>query len=165
METAESEKLNSSELINIEWEAPEFQKYEKSRIWFIVAALFALIFFALALLMRNFIFAFMIILMILSVFLYATKQPRIIRFKISGEGIYVENKLYPYDGIKSFWIDYEPPDLKQLLIVGKKRFSSLVSIPLADQDPVQIRTSLLKFIPEEKQEQSISDAIARRLRF
>ena len=151
--------------INIEWQAPEFEKYEKGKVWFVTAAIIALAVFTAALIMENFIFAFLIILAVFIIFIYALKEPRIVNFKIDSHGITIDKKLYTYQEIISFWIFYDPPHLKELTIKSKKFIAPLIKIPLADQDPVEIRQTLLKFIKEEKEEESLADIFARYLRF
>lgn len=153
------------ELINIQWEAPEFEKYEKGAGWFIVLGIFALIIFTIVLLMKNFIFAILIILAVFTIFIYALKEPRLVTFKISGKGITIDTKIYSYDELKSFWIFYEPPQIKELSLKSKKLLMPLIKIPLEEQNPTLIRGALIKFIPEQKQEQSLIDIVAKNIRF
>jgi len=152
-------------LINLEWRAFEFEKYEKGPIWFIIVGALALILFTVALLLKSFIFAVMIILAVFAVFIYALKEPRLINFKIDGKGILIDHKLYEYQDLKSFWIFYDPPETKELSIQSKKWLAPLIKIPLAEEDPTIIRNALIKFIPEEKQELSLIDVIAKNFRF
>jgi hypothetical protein len=164
-EQTEESDIDQPELINIEWQAPEFEKYEKGAGWFIALGIIALIFFTVVLLMKNFIFAILIVLIVFTIFIYALKQPRVINFKISGKGITIEDKLFAYQELKSFWIFYEIPDIKELSIRSKKWLMPLIKIPLEEQDPSSIRRALIKFIPEQKQELSLVDIIARNLKF
>lgn len=156
---------NEIEIINIGWQAPEFEKYEKGPLWFIILGIVALIIFTISLLTKNFIFAFLIVLIVFAIFVYALKEPRIINFKIDGQGLYINEKLTPYQDLESFWIFYEPPKIKELSIKSKKWTLPLIKIPLAEQDPIAIRRALIKFIPEEKQEESLIDNLTKSLRF
>ena len=153
------------ELIDIQWQAPEFEKYEKGPGWFIVMGIFALIIFTIVLLMKNFIFAILIILAVFTIFIYALKEPRLVTFKISGKGITIDTKIYSYDELKSFWIFYELPQIKELSLKSKKLLMPLIKIPLEEQNPTLIRGTLIKFIPEQKQEQSLIDIVAKNIRF
>ncbi len=79
----QEEKTNEqSGLIDIQWQAPEFEKYEKGPGWFIILGISALVIFTIVLLMKNFIFAILIILAVFVIFIYALKEPRLINFKI-----------------------------------------------------------------------------------
>jgi hypothetical protein len=162
----QEEKTNfQSELINIEWQAPEFEKHEKGLIWFIILGISALIVFTIVLIMKNFIFAILIVMMVFVIFIYALKEPRIITFKISAKGIDIGDKNHSFGELKSFWIFYEPPEIKELSVRSKKWITPLIKIPLDKQDPSLIRSALIKFIPEQMQEQSLIDILARNLRF
>jgi hypothetical protein len=162
----QEEKINDqSELINIQWQAPEFEKYEKGPSWFIVLGISALIVFTIVILMKNFIFAILIVMMVFLIFLYALKEPHLVTFKISGKGIAVNDKIYSFEELKSFWIFYEPPETKELSVRSKKWLMPLIKIPLDKQDPTLIRSTMIKFIPEQKQEESAVDVIAKNLRF
>ncbi len=152
-----------SSLINFEWRAPEFEKYEKSAGWFIAVGLIGLIVFTIALFMENFIFAFIVVLAIFIVFVYALKEPRIIQFEINDEGITIDGRLHPYEDFKSFWI-FSSPSIA-LSVKSKRLFTPLIKIPLADQAPVKVRQELTRFVPEEKQEESLIDTLSRYLKF
>lgn len=159
------QKDQIQELAEIQWAAPEFEKQLKTTAWFLTVGIFALFFFTIAFLMESLIFAVLIVIAIFTVFVYAVKEPPIITFKINGEGIMIGEKLYPYEDIDSFWIFYTPPSPKELSVKSKKTLSLMIKIPLAEQDPIAIRQALIKFIPEEKQEESLADIIARGIGF
>ncbi|MBI4709455.1 MAG: hypothetical protein HY764_04625 [Candidatus Portnoybacteria bacterium] len=156
---------NESELIELEWEAPEFENPEKGHWWFIIVGIVALAVFTIALLMSNFIFALLIVISVFIIFVFALKKPKIVKFKIDGSGIMIDEKLLSYRDLRSFWIFYDPPHIKELSIKSKKWLMTLIKIPLEQEDPSQIREALIKFIPEEEQEQSLIDVITRRIGF
>lgn len=90
------------------------------------------------------------------------RNPRDIICKIRTEGVQVNNDLYPYDGLKSFWVFYDPPHHQELSLRSRAPLTGgFIKIPLGDADPVQIRETLLKFIPEKKQEEGLADVLAR----
>jgi len=167
MEETDKQKENTKEkeLVSFEWQAPEFEKHEKGIGWFITAGVLALIIFTIALLMENFIFAFLIILAVFAIFIYALKEPRMIKFKIGSRGITIEQTLYTYEDLRSFWLFYDPPQLQELAIKSKKWLFPLITIPLAGENPIEIRKTLLRFLPEKKEEESLIDALTKYLRF
>lgn len=149
----------------IEWTTSEFKKYKRKKNWFILPALTALILIIIAILLKNFLFAILIIFAALAVYIYAQKEPRKIKFSISGEGIQIEQTIYKYEDLKSFWIFYEPPEVKELSIRSKKMFMPYIKLPLGDQNPAKIRKLLLRFLPEKKHPESIIDEWTRRIKF
>ena len=161
----QNNKIQEQQIIDICWAAPEFEKREKSPAWFLIIGVFALVIFAVALLMKNFIFAILILLAVFAVFIYAIKEPRLAHFKIDSSGIAIDEKLYSYAELDSFWIFYEPGAPKELSIKCKKWLTPLIKISIKDRDPIAIRQALSQFIPEEKQEESLADIIARSIGF
>jgi hypothetical protein len=96
---------------------------------------------------------------------FGSRKPRIISFEISGRGIKIAKRLYPYDNLKSFWIHYDPPRKSELSLESKKAIMPYITIPLGDIDPNIIRDRLIKLLPEKKHEESIIDNISHYLGF
>ena len=71
---------------DIEWTAPEFEYYEKSQNWFIVAGLIAIILFVISIFTKNFLFAFLILISSFLVFTYSFKKPNDVEVKINPKG-------------------------------------------------------------------------------
>lgn len=149
----------------LEWVAPEFVKYKREKSWFILPGLVALALIIIAIILKNFLFTVGIIIAAFIVYFYAVKEPRKIKFSISGKGIQVDNQIFPFENLKSFWIFYNPPEIKELSVRSKKMFIPYIKLPLGDQNPAEIRKLLLRFIPERKHQESMVDTWARRLRF
>jgi len=166
-------KQNKSKSINkIEWVAPEFVKYKKGKNWFILPAIIALVLIIIALFAKNFLLVIAIILTAFIIFIYALKEPRKIKFSISKQGIQVDKNQYRFEDLKSFWIFHnsaspedESPEIKELSIRSKKMFIPYIKIPLDNQDSTKIRKLLLKFLPERRHPDSLSDELARKLKF
>ncbi len=149
----------------LEWSAPEFTKYQKDVIWFLIGGAIGLGLLIFSLLNKNFIFALIVILSAFSLYVWSQKEPRKIKFVINVKGIMIDNACYNFDNLKSFWIFYEPPEVKFLSLESKKTIMPHIKIPLGEIDPNKIRELLLKFLPEEKQEESLIDVLARNLKF
>jgi hypothetical protein len=150
--------------ICVQWQAREFEKRNKNAKWFLSVAFGALIFITISLMMQNFIFAFLLILIVFTLFIYALKDPRLINFKIDEEGIWIDEKLYPFEELKSFWVFCRPP-VKELSLHSKKWLLPFIKIPLGQQDCAEIRELLTQVLPEEKQEESTLDNVAKFLKF
>ena len=150
---------------SMEWSAPEFFYFEKTEIWFVVSGLIVLALFVLALWTRNILFALMIILGYFSITAYAIKKPKDVAVNIGPQGIKIDNTLYLFDNLKSFWIFYEPPELKEIGLLSKKTIMPHIKIPIGEQNPVEVKKVLIKYLPEKKQDESLIDNLARQLRF
>ncbi len=149
----------------LEWAAPEFTRYKKSKSWFVFLALIALAVITAAILLKNLLFVIVTILATFVVYIYALKKPRKIKFSISGKGIQIDQHIYNFEDLKSFWIFYEPPEVKEISFRSKKIFMPYIKISLGDQNPAEVRKLLLRFLPERKHRESIVDEWTRRIRF
>ncbi len=150
---------------HIKWQAPEFEQQEKNKSWFVIAGLVALGLFLWAILTKNFIFAILIALSYFSISVYAIKKPKKIKLAITPRGVKIDNSLYEYDNLRSFWIFYSPPYLKELSIRSRKTIMPYIKIPLGETNPAKVRKILIKYIPERKQEESLIDNLARGLKY
>jgi len=155
-------------LTKIEWTAPEFTKYKKSKGWFVGLIFITLIIIVIAVILKNFLWALLTIIAAFAVYIYATREPRKIKFSISPKGIQIDQDIHEFEDLKSFWIFYEP-EIKEISIRSKKIFMPYLKIPLGNQDPAEIRRLLLKFLPERlperKQKKSLLDEWARKIKF
>ncbi len=165
-EPAEKPTKSSSDIPDkIEWVAPEFIKHKKGERWFILPGLIAVALIIIAIILKNFLFVIGIIIASLAVYTYAKKEPRKIKFTIGGKGIQIDNQTHRFEDLKSFWVFYEPPEIKELSIRSKKMFMPYIKIPLNDQNPAKIRKLLLKFLPERRHHESIIDQWSRKSGF
>ncbi len=164
---------NINNLINdygeeiISWSVPEFEKHKRSRAWYIVAILVALTMIVFALVASNFLFAVIIVLTSLIIILHTGREPEMIKFSITDEGIQIGRQFYDYDEIKNFAIVYKPREgVKNLYFEFKSPLRHRLSVPLMDKNPLPIRENLLKYLPEdlERTAPPLSEQLARLFR-
>jgi len=154
-----------SDKILISWTAQEFIKKEKSPTWFIVLGIIALAFFIVGILMKNYIFSVIIVLSFFLVFIQALRHPQKMKTEIFEDRIVINDLLgVSFKEIISFWI-FEENDFTALCFETKKITRPKIYLPLGQQSPNEIRQTLIKFIQEVKQEESLIDLIARRINF
>jgi len=88
-----------------------------------------------------------------------------IEVTISGQGVQINNRLFPYETLQSFWIFYRPGDIKEVSFRSQKIVMTHIKVPLGNQDPNTVRKLLLEFLPEKPQKELLIDTITRVLRF
>jgi hypothetical protein len=87
----------------INWEAPEFEYQHKNILWYWTTIVLAVLFLALAIWQKNFLFAVFIVISEILVLIWGSAEPRILEFKINSEGIFIgENKFYSWNKISNF---------------------------------------------------------------
>jgi hypothetical protein len=157
-----AKKVNIQEF---EWRAKEFPKKEKNKSWFIFPALITIALGIFALATESFIFLIAIILGFFVFYVYANKEPRTIKFRIDERGVEIDDRLYEFDSLSSFWMFYNPPEQKEISFKSKRTFLPYIRIPLDKENPNEIRKFLLKFLPEKRHSESIIDIWMRRIGF
>lgn len=148
------------------WAFPEFKQHEHSRkwwIWFIVIDLALLLF---ALFTTNFLFALIIVIITGIIIFREYHGAEEVTCSIADDGIGVNDRLYEWREIENFWFAYEPPEVKELYFKFKSFFSPSLTIPLQEENPIEIRKFLSQYIEEdlEKEGEPTSDALGRVLK-
>ena len=149
----------------IKWSAPEYEFHEKNSEWYWALGIITAALVLAAVILHNFLFAVLVVLAGFSVGLYGTRRPRTILHEINSGGVSLGNKNFNYEHIDHFWINYNPPAKKELILESKKTFSTHTVILLGNADPEQIRRYLLQYLKEKKIEESLVAVIARVLKF
>ncbi len=155
---------NMTGKILLEWEASEYTEHRRSIDWYWWVGLFAVILLGVAIWQRSFLFGVLVFIGWFTLVLFAVRPPRIIKFYITERGVMIENNLYPWQNLKSFWIFYNPPLKKEISLESKKTFMLHVKMPLGDQNPQKARELLAKFLPEIEQEESLIENISSLLK-
>ncbi len=150
---------------HIEWKEFEHTYKPKNTDWFWYVASGALFIIVIAILLRNFLFAILVFIAAIVFTLLSIKKPKKIKFSIDTIGIKIDNNFYPYKEISSFWINYDPPLKKELIIKLKKKMSQHIKIPIDDTNPNTIREFLIKILPEEEHQETLTETIVERLGF
>jgi hypothetical protein len=145
-----------------QWNAPEHEPYTVGKRFYFFSTIILAAIVVYALISNSPIMAITFILIGVVGYVFLQKEPKLINFKISSQGVTTDQEIYEFENLKSFWIFYEPPYEKMLSLESKNKMMPHINIPLGNEDPVKIRQILIDFIPEVKQEHNIVD-IAERL--
>jgi|SRR3989344_2442267 len=150
----------------ITWTAPEFIHYPKSGKWYVLLGIAGAALVAFFLFKRDFLTSMMFVLLFLMAFFFSRAKPRQIHITLGPRGVKLNESLMTYQQIKTFWLVYEPPDIKTLNFETSAYLNRFLSLQMQDQDPVEIRDFLLDYLLEDLDRQErISDKISRTLRF
>lgn len=149
------------------WTVPEYHQHERGKWWYIIATSLAALSIVYALYTKNFLFAFIIIILAVIIFLHHTTEPADVRVTMTELGLMINGKFYRFRDISSFWIIYEPPFTKNLYLEFADSFRPPLVVGLGDEDPLELRRALLQYLVEdlEKKEEPLSDLLWRMLKF
>lgn len=148
----------------LSWEVPEYDTHERTRNWYIIAAVIGILLLVYAVITSNFLFAGIVVIAAMVIILTDGKEPQKVRISLTDEGVEVGRKFYDYDEIKDFSIVYKPKlGVKNLYFEFKTVTKPRLSIPLLDRDPLVIREKLLKYLQEdlERTDQPLSEGLAK----
>ena len=138
----------------------------KSVDWFWILGFIVVLSSGLAWYLGNLAFASVILIGGIVVGLYANDHIEERTYTITTKGIKMDDELFLYEEIKSFWVFTEGlPHKNQLLLTLKRSFFVHTSIALGDTDPDKVRLVLRKYVLEKRQLPALSDAVMDWLKF
>lgn len=147
-----------------EWMVKEYSRVNRGPWWYITMITLGIIFVVYALWTDNFLFALIVILFGIILYLQSNQESPEVVFAITDLGVVVGHKFYTFREFNSFYIIYQPPEVKTLFLQTKSAFRPIVRVPLEDMNPVEVRSTLLQYLEEdvEKQEEPLGDLVSRR---
>ena len=145
------------------WKFNEYQKFDRSKRWFLIAGIFAAVLITYAAYSANYLFALIIVLTGIIIILQEMNVPTELDFAVCSGGIVVGTKYYSFSELDKYWIVYNPPEVKMIYFEPKSIFKHRLGIPLDDVDPVELRAHLNQCLFEDldKEDEPLSDRIGR----
>jgi len=148
------------------WEFWESEGQKKTVGWYAIIILIFLGLSLSALFFQNYLFLIFLILIfvILAIEWKSPAEKR--KIEIFEEGVVVANKFYEWDDLETFWIIYQPPQIKKLYLNPKGTFNLEFSISLEDQDPRKVRNIFKEYVEEdlERKNETLFDSVRRGLK-
>lgn len=152
--------------IIFEWLVNEFEQHVRTRRWYIVASIIAVALVVYAVVSTNYLFAMVIVLFGIVLYLHAMQEPLQVYFAITETGIILGKKYYRFSELADFWFIYNPPEVKNMYFTLNNILKHRLQVPLMDYDPRPIRDYLNQFLSEnvDQEEEPLSDRMARLLK-
>ncbi|MEX0652468.1 MAG: hypothetical protein WD509_02970 [Candidatus Paceibacterota bacterium] len=140
----------------IRWQGYEYTHHEKSGDWFWALGIIALSSAITAIIFKNILFALLILIGAFTLALFASKKPHLNHFEITRRGVTINNTLYSFSSLESFWIDEDEHGHHTLLLKSQHLLTPFIIIPLhTDADPEDVRNLLLTKLEEEELEEPV----------
>jgi hypothetical protein len=148
------------------WQAPEFEILERDKKGYILAALALFAIIAYAVYRNDLIMAITFMLIGMVGYIYVNKEPRVLDFLITKEGVVAGREMYTFKNIKSFWIFYQPGKkfLGLISLHIEAALTPYVHIPFDDEKSEEVREILSRYIPEEEHEPGWAETFGRFLK-
>jgi len=85
------------------------------------------------------------------------------QYEIHPHGITVGGEFYHYHDLDSFWIHHHPDGFHELSLCTGRFLNYYIKVSLKDQDPFEIRSALMPYLPEKRHEEGLEDLLRRKL--
>ena len=159
-------ETKSKQAKELSWEAPEFVHYPKSLTWFVVLFVIGVALIIFFVFKKDFVTALLFLLLLMLAYFFSGQKPKTIKIKLNFRGVELNDMKIPFDQIKSFWVVYDPPEIKTLNFETTAYINRYFTIQINDQNPVELREFLLEHLPEElDRKEQLGDKVSRKLGF
>lgn len=154
----------------LSWSAPEYEDKERSKDWFWALGIIIVTSSIAAIIFNDYFFAALLIISGILLGFFAVKKPMEIFYELNNKGLKVGSRIYPYENIKSFWVQitqHEEENTKPLLFIHSERvFMPVITIPIRETDAEEIHYILSsKNIREIEMKEHPTDKIMEALGF
>jgi len=147
----------------LEWEVDEYPMHQRSKLWYILASVIGVALIVYAVATANFLFAVIILMVGVITLLSSFVPPDRVPVVITNTGVVVSDMYYDFQAIRDFSIAYDPPHVKNLYFEFHSAWQPLLTVPLEDIDPNEVRDLLLPYCLENLQrvEENLTDVLRR----
>lgn len=151
---------------HVGWEVKEYRRYERGRLWHLLMGLAGIGLLIYTVASANFLFALIIMMFALIIYITSVVEPRTVRFGVTETGVRFGRTVRQFRDANRFWMIYEPPSVKSLYIEFKGATTPRMVVDLGEMNPNQVRNVLGQFIREDLEEdvEPFSDFIGRILK-
>jgi len=151
----------------VEWRIPEYDRYERPKMWYLIAIIVALTALIIGFWVKNYLFVIIIVLSSLIIILNEGREPEEIDFAIHDEGLVLGKRFIDYSELSNFSIIYKPrQNTKKLYFEFESALRPRLSIYIDNANPLKIRDILLNYLQEdlERENEPLSESLARLFR-
>jgi hypothetical protein len=131
----------------ISWNAPEHIHFEKTNDWYWGVGIVTLTLTVIAFLFGSIITGLLILIGSTALVIHASKPARTIYYEINDRGLMIDDVLYPFLSLESFWVTHDQV-FPKLLIKSRRPLMPLIAIHIDEINPEEIRNVLLRYIAE-----------------
>ena len=162
--------VNKNSNDRLSWSALEYEEKERSQDWFWALGIIVATSSIASIIFGNYFFAALLVLSGILLGFFAVKKPDTVTYELNAKGLKIRNRLYPYENIKSFWVQLDTSgetNLRPMLFIHSERaFVPILSIPIDETLAVDIHSILInRDIAEVEMKEHPSEKIMEVLGF
>ncbi len=149
----------------VSWTASEYIAHQKGMSWYVLlglgAALLAGIVFVVT---KDLVSTVVTSLGVIMLGVFAARQPRVLSYQLSQQGVQAGQKFYPYVDFKSFSVQ-ENGGISSVLFTSMKRFMPGLTIYYPPDQEEDIINFVADYLPHEELAVDPIDRFMRKVRF
>ena len=146
------------------WQASEFIHHQKTASWYMVLGVIAFALVAAAIITQQWISIAVFATMTAAVVVYASKEPRILNYRLDNHGVTIDNKPNAYSKFKSYSV-HKDTGWHMIDLDPTQRFAPRVSIIFDTDDLDKITAILDTKMPRVDREPDWIEKLTRSIRF
>ena len=140
-------------LRSVTWEGYPHHHIERGQDWFWMLGIATVALTIAAILIGDILFGVLIFIAGIVSGLQALREPKLASYAVTLRGIQVDEAIFPYATLESFYINEEDVHGPVLLIKSQKLFMPLIVIPLPEEAINDIEAIIASRLPEEHLEE------------
>ena len=158
--------VSMARVVFFEWSAEGYLFEEKSNDWYWALGIIAVAGAIASVLFGNVILALLILVASGTLALSTLKRPRMHVFRVTDDGVMIDENLYEYESIHSFSVlEYIDPNRPPALSIRThKVLAPHLLIPIVGPDPLELYEFFAEHVDEGKHDESLTDRIIDLLR-
>lgn len=155
----------SNAAADVTWTASEFIAHNKGIGWYLALGACTIVLDVLLFLWTRDVFTAVVLPVFAILFgIIAARKPRVMEYRLNGNGLFIGGRFYPYNDFKSFSIMDEGA-FSSIMFLPVRRFMPSVSVYYEPKDEERVLQVLAQYLPMEHREHDLADKLARRIRF
>ena len=161
--------MENEEKIN--WEALEYEEKDRHPDWFWALGVVVVAISITSIIFANYFFAIFIIIGGGLMGLFAIKKPDMVSYEINEKGLKIQNRIYPYEKIKAFWVQKPLSDdgkemTPALFIKSERLLVPIFSVPIEEINVNKIHNIMLAHnVLEVEMKEHVSEKIMEAIGF
>lgn len=149
----------------IEWQASEYVTREKTTAWYVGLATAAVVLLAVAIfLIQDWTFAILIVVMAVTIVIFAHRPARNMNYRLSYEGLSVNDKFFNFHEYRAFGVVKEG-GLYSIMVIPRKRFAPGLNVYFPPEYGEKIVDLFGSVLPMEDLKRDFVDRISEKLHF
>jgi hypothetical protein len=148
----------------LSWQASEYIHHHKPALWYVGVFGAVAVLLLLGIITKQWSGMVVLVLMTVAVLVYANKQPRVLNYSLTNDGIIIDTKFHPYNQFRSFGVvmdvGWHSIDLDPI-----KRFMPRLTILLEDHHVDDVIEALSRQLPRHDRGPDVIERWSRKLKF